>query len=409
MASYVTVNGSANETTTLGFGSTRNLELAQQLVTHINAGIAAATISIKYDSSGTPQAIPAGASGALVQATSSFVAMPHDYSINLVTKSGPAAVLSSGAANEIILSDVKTDLTFLANSGSGSVVAGGGANRVSVGGSDNWSLHTDSGNDIIAALGEVSATIEAGEGANSILLGNGADLVTSTGKDTVVGASGHETINAGRAQSDFVQGNASDLLFIGGSGGVTIHGGNGSDTYLGSTRQTGKQLIVGGSDGNNFLFAGNGVGTLVGAGNNDQLFAYGGEHQLLIAGSGNETLSSAFASGGDTIQAGLGKDVLIGGGGADTFVGGSGDATVTAGYGKQVFEFINHEAGGTELVGGIFDPALIKIHLDGYGRGAVDQTLAQQTIKDGSVTIGLKDGTKVTFQDVTSLNHSNFV
>ncbi|MEA2774436.1 MAG: hypothetical protein QOD93_7398, partial [Acetobacteraceae bacterium] len=44
----------------------------------------------------------------------------------------------------------------------------------------------------------------------------------------------------------------------------------------------------------------------------------------------------------------------------------------------------------------------------GYGPGAIDQALATQTVTQGSVTIGLTDGTKITFQDVTSLNRNNF-
>jgi Ca2+-binding RTX toxin-like protein len=150
------------------------------------------------------------------------------------------------------------------------------------------------------------------------------------------------------------------------------------------------------------------MATLVGGGNNDQLFAYGSQNQSLIAGSGNETLSAAFSAGNDTLTAGPGKDLLIGGAGADTFVGGAGQATVQAGFGKQVFDFINHQAGGTELVQGIFDPASIAIKLDGYGADAINQALATQTVKNGSVTISLTDGTKITFQDVTSLSKSNF-
>lgn len=409
MVSYVTVAGGSNEMVTLGFDSNENFALANQLVRQINAGIAAGRVVTSYDTDGTGPTIPAGASGALIQTSSNFVVLPYNYSIDLVTKPGPTAVLGSGAPNEMILSDVKTDLTFLANSGSGTVVAGGGDNRVSVGGAGDWSVNTGSGSDIIAALGGVNATISAGGGANAILLGDGTDLVTSISKDTVVGGSGDATIDASRAQSDFVRGDGSHLLFIGGLGGATIFGGSGSDTYLGSARQTDRQLVVGGTDGNNFLFAGHGEGTLVGGGNNDQLFAYGSQHQSLIAGSGNETLSAAFASGPDIIRAGSGNDVLIGGSGVDTFIGSSGSTTVTIGYGKEVFEFINHKAGGTELVRGVFDPSSIKIDLEGYGKGSIDQALAHQATTNGSVTVGLSDGTRITFQNVTSLDRSNFI
>ena len=209
--------------------------------------------------------------------------------------------------------------------------------------------------------------------------------------------------------SDFVQGEKSDLLFIGGSGGATILGGTGSDTYFGSAAgPVGEQLIKGGSAGSNLLFAGDGAATLVGGGNNDQLFAYGSTNQVLNAGSGNETLSAAFSSGNDTLAAGLSNGQLIGGTGSDTFLGGGGNATITAGSGRDVYAFINHQAGGNDVVQGVFDPASIQIHLQGYDRSAIHNALASQRTSNGSVTIGLEDGTKITFQDVSSLNRSNF-
>ncbi|HET6307334.1 MAG TPA: calcium-binding protein [Rhodopila sp.] len=409
MVSSVTVGGSGNPTATISFDSQYNLALAERIAAQINAGIGAGTIVTAYDTQGSPPPLPAGVSGVLVQSRSELMVMPRGYTTDLVTKPGTAIVFGSGAPDETILSDKKTDLTFIAVGGSGTVVAGGGDNRLAVGGSGNWSLYTGGGDDIIAALGAVNATIGAGGGDNSILLGNGSDLVISTGDDTISGGSGAETVDATGARRDFVQGDASHLLFIGGAGGATILGGTGSDTYLGSAGSTGKQVIVGGSAGNNFLFAGAGAATLVGGGNNDQLLAYGNAAQLLVAASGNETLSAALSSGNDTLRAGAGRDLLIGGTGADTFIGGSGHSTVTAGTGRQVFTFINHEAGGTELVQGMFDPADIRIDLQGYGHDAINRALASQTVANGSVTISLIDGTKVTFQDVASLNRSNFI
>ena len=409
MVSVVTIHGSSGQDIRIGYDKSSNFLLAQQVAAQINAGIAAGKIVTESDKNGPPPTLPGGVTGAFVQTETPLFIMPPDYTIDLVTKHGSAVVLSSGASDETILSGSKTDLTFLAAAGSGTVVAGGGNNRLSVNGSGNWSLYTGGGNDVIAALGAVNATIGAGAGHNAILLGSGKDVISSTGDDTIIGGSGAETVDATGARADFVQGNASHLLFIGGAGGATIFGGTGSDTYFGSEASTHKQLIVGGSAGNNFLFAGGGAATLGGGGNNDQLFAFGDRHQLLIAASGNETLSAALSTGNDTLKAGSGNDLLVGGAGSDTFVGGSGNATVSSGFGGQVFEFINHAAGGTELVQNIFDPASIKIDLKGYGPGAINEALASQTVSHGSVTIGLSDGTKVTFQDVTSLNRSNFI
>ena len=254
----------------------------------------------------------------------------------------------SSKGDPTILSDEHTSLTFIASAGSGTVVAGGGDNRLAISGSaaDNWSLNTGSGNDVILALGAVNATIAPGGGKNIIQLGSGHDLVISAGRDSIAGGSGQSTIVATNATSDFVQGEKSDLLFIGGSGGVTILGGTGSDTYFGSAAgPVGDQLIKGGSAGSNLLFAGDGAATLVGGGNNDQLFAYGSANQVLNAGSGNETLSAAFSSGNDMLAAGLSNGQLIGGSGSYTFLGGGGNATITAGSGSDVYAFINHRGG----------------------------------------------------------------
>jgi Ca2+-binding RTX toxin-like protein len=409
MASSVTIFGSASKPVTLSFDSTANFALAAQIAARINAGIAAGTLLAESDANGPPPALPGTVSGAYFQASSGIAALPKGYAADVITKPGSAIVFGSGAAGEMILSGETTDLTFIAASGSGSVVAGGGNDRIVVGGTGNWSLSTGNGNDIISAVGTGSATVSAGGGNNAILLGPGKAVVTSAGDDTIYGGTGAETVDATGAHSDFVQGNASHLLFIGGLGGATILGGTGSDTYFGSnTGHAGPQLVTGGTEGNNYLFAGDGAATLTGGGSGDQLFAYGTTGQLLRAGAGNETLSAALSAGNDTLVGGSGKDVLIGGAGSDTFVGGSGHATVTAGIGSQVFDFVNHQAGGTELVQGIFDPSSIKIDLQGYGPNATAEALEDQTVKNGSVTIGLSDGTKVTFQDVTALNRSNF-
>lgn len=410
MVSSVTIQGSTRTPFTIGFDSTTNFALAEQIAAQLNAAIARGALVTAFDTNGTPPAPLPGANGAYVQTTDGLVVLPRGYTTDLVTKTGSAVVFGSGVANETILSDSQTDLTFLASSGSGTVMAGGGSNRLLVSGPGNWSLYTGNGNDIIADLGTGNTTIGGGGGHTAILLGAGNDLVISTGDDTITGGSGSTTIDATGAHSDFVQGHAANLLFIGGAGPVTILGGTGSDTYFGAAYgPTGKQLIAGGSAGNNFLFAGDGAATLIGGGKGDQLFAYGTSSQILIAGAGNETLSAAFSNGNDTLTAGSGKDLLITGGGADTVIGGSGHTTVTAGSGTQVFEFMNHQAGGNELIQGLLDPTAIQIDLLGYGAGAIDAALASQTVKHGSVTIGLTDGTKVTFQDITSLSRSNFI
>ena len=411
MASTVTIPGSSgsSQPITLHFNSPSNFALAEQIAAKISASVLAGHMVIESDANGAPPTLPDTLSGAYVQASAGIVSLPKNYTTDVVTKPGSAIVYGSGAADQMILSGSNTSLTYVAKSGSGTVVAGGGDNRITAGGHGDWSLNSGGGNDIISALSSGAVTVAAGGGHNAILLGNGNDVVTSTGDDTIIGHSGSETVDASGAGADFVRGNSSHLLFAGGMGGATILGGTGSDTYFGAIGGvSGGQMIVGGTAGNNALFAGDGAATLKGGGNNDQLFGYGGKGQVLIAGTGNETLSAAFTSGNDTLQAGSGNSQLIGGLGNDTFVGGTGHATVTAGYGNQVLEFIKGHGGGSEMVQGIADPSSIMISLQGYQPNEAIDALAGQTMSNGSVSIALSDGTKVTFQGVTSLNQSNF-
>jgi Ca2+-binding RTX toxin-like protein len=429
MVQTVTIQGSHNGSIVLGFDATSNFGLAQQLAAYLNTQISDHKLVTEFDQGGSFPILPWGISGAYVQTTSALAILPTGYTTDLITKPGNVAVFGSGAADQAIMSDMNTNLTFDASGGSGTVLAGGGTDRLIITGGPSpdagsadcgpdgkpaaqvstWSLFTGSGNDFISVLGDVNATIGAGGGQNTIVLGSGRDVVISSSSDTVIAGSGAATIDATTAKSDVVVGGSGSLYFLGGTGGATILGGSGSDTYMGSAAgPVGKQLVQGGSAGDNYLFAGNGLATLIGGGKGDQLFAFGSSAQLLMAGLGNETLSAAASFGNDTLSAGSGKDLLIGNAlGSDTFVGGSGAATVNAGFGNNVFEFMKG-LGGSELVTGILDPSAIQIDLVGYGAGEVNHALNTSTVTNGSITIGLTDGTKITFQDVTSLSKSNF-
>jgi Ca2+-binding RTX toxin-like protein len=427
MAQSVTIHGSNDEPIVLGFDATSNFALAQQLSAFLNTEISSFRLVTEPDQGGSFPVLPFGTSGAYVQTTTTLAVLPTGYTTDLISKPGSAVVFGSGAADQAIMSGSTTDLTFTAAGGSGTVVAGGGTTRLMISNppddvrSDdtsrssgaapaNWSLFSGNGNDFISLEGEVNATIGAGGGLNTILLGSGHDLIVSTGSDTILGGSGAVTIDATAARGDLVHAGASDLYFVGGVGGATILGGTGSDTYFGSTAaHVATQLIEGGSGGDNYLFAGNSAATLIGGGRGDQLFASGSSAQWLKAGGGNETLSAAASSGADTLTAGSGRDLLTAGLGADTFVGGAGHATLQAGLGGDVYAFMKGQAGGSELVTGIFDPSTIQIALVGYSAGEADHALSTATVNHGSITIGLTDGTKVTFQDVTSLSKSNFV
>lgn len=403
----VTVPGANHSTVSLTYDSDANALLALHVASVIQAGIAAGTISAADNKSGPPPALSPGVTGELVLSKSGTTLMPKGYDY-VVDPSTSAVVYGNGDANEQVLVG-SGKLSFYATGGSGAVIAGGGADMISIAPTDagGWLIATGNGDDTIRALGGGGDTISVGKGKDLIQLGSGGTYLTTMGSDTVLAGSGSETIDAsGSRGHQVILGNASSLFFIAG-GAATVIGQSGSDTVYGGS---GKDLLEGGTGGNNLLQAGDGRATLVGGGNGDQLYAAGDKAQALHAASGNETLSGAFASGRDTFYGGSGSDQITGGFGKNTFVAGAGAATVTAIPGStNLFEFMKAVGGGSELVMGLTDASQVHIDLVGYPSDEVRYALAHQTTKDGSVTITLTDHTTVTFQNIASLSAGNFV
>jgi len=409
MSGTVSVLGASGKPVFLNYDSSSNFLLAQELAATITKGVEAGTILPASDVTGPPPPLPAGKSGEFVKTLSGLTALPPGYTAAVVTAPN-AFLLGSGGVGQKVLTDEATNLTFLARGGSGTVAAGGGTNQIMIPGSDNgsWSLNTGNGNDVIVAQGGGNDTIAAGTGQNAIQLGSGKDLVTSVGQDLIEAGTGSETVDGTGAVSDQVRGGASDLVFLGGSGPVTILGGTGSDTYIGSTASQGTAVVLGGSAGNNYLFAGGGQTTLFGGGDGDQLFANGFAAQQLHAGSGNETLDGSLSFGQDTFFGGSGTESIVGGAGNDTFVAGSGNATIDASFANNTFLFVNGSAGGTSLVQDLISPSQLKISLSGYGSNEEKYILATQTKVGTGVSITLSDNTRVTFQNITDITKANF-
>jgi Ca2+-binding RTX toxin-like protein len=401
----VTVAGAHGTTVTLTFDTSANVSLAERLAAAITSGVQAGSILPAVDTDGPPPPLPAGKTGEFVQTKDGVTMLPSGYTA-FVNTASDAVVFGSGDAGESVLSSIG-DLTFFATGGSGSVVAGGGENRILVPSTDpgNWSINTGNGDDSVLALGSGNDTINAGAGHNAIMLGSGRDVVQSAGDDTVNAGSGRETITAIGKHHDLIYGNASQLLFVGSAGSATVFGGTGSDTFFGGK---GPDLVYGGTGGNNLLFAGTGKATLFGGGDGDQLFAAGNQAQGLHAGVGNETLFGGFASGADTFYGGTGADQITGGLGSDTFVAGTGSATVTAGLSSNLFVFTNGQAGGTELIQS-FTSGRDQIDLQGYRKNEVAKALKSQQVVGGSDTITLSDNTKITFAGISSLTASDFI
>jgi Ca2+-binding RTX toxin-like protein len=400
----VTVAGAHGKFVTLSFDSASNATLAKQLASAITAGVEAHTILPADSSDGPPPALH-GATGEWIQSTDGLTMLPKGYDA-VVNTSQHSVIFGSGDNSESVLSSTG-NLDFFATGGSGTVVAGGGDNLISVPTTDKgkWGVYTGNGDDTLLLTGSGNDTIDPGGGHNFIQLGDGKSALKSSGDDSVLAGSGSETIAAFGKNSDLIYGIASKLDFIGDQGSASIFGGSGSDTFFGGS---GTNLVYGGSGGNNLLFAGMGNATLFGGGSGDQLFTQGGKAQALHAGAGNETLFGGAGFGADTFYAGPGHDQVFGGIGNDTFVAGTGAATITAVPGNDRFVFVNGQAGGTDSIQG-FMHGLDKVDLQGYGKNEVTKALKSQHVVGTNDTITLSDDTKITFANTTMLTADDFV
>jgi RTX calcium-binding nonapeptide repeat (4 copies) len=265
-----TVTGAHGQTVTLNFDSNANAALASRLAAAITAGVQNGSIIPAVDTDGPPPALPPGKTGEFVQTQTGSTILPHGYKA-FVDTAPNSIVFGSGGKDETVLSSTG-NLDFIATGGSGTVVAGGGNNVISIpqGDKGDWSINTGNGNDNVLASGGGDDTISAGGGHNRLELGTGKDFITSLGNDIIVGSTGQETVAAFGDSSDYVVGNASNLFFVGNGGSATIFGGTGSDTVLGGS---GPDYVVGGTAGHNLLMGGAGTATLIGGGDGDVLKA----------------------------------------------------------------------------------------------------------------------------------------
>ncbi len=302
---------------------------------------------------------------------------------------------SAGFGTSVIFGGTGPDL-ILTSAGPSTVVAGTGADTIITG----------TGTNITGLTGRIPGAY--------IWLGSGPDRVQlGLGNDTVVGGTGAATIGATANALAF--GGGGTMLFLNGTwrstvfgagGAVTVNGGTGSGVFR--TGGGGGEL-VGGSAGGNVLVAGAGASTLFAGGSGDALYAGGGA--MLVAGSGNESLSGGNSTGADLYFAGSGSDLIHGSAtGKDTIYGGSGSATMFAGTGTggDIFGFQSGHAGGSALVEG-FSPGRDAIALQGYAAGTAQFVLGSAVFTANSTTLTLPDGTHITLAGIPSLSAASLI
>ena len=375
---------------------------------------------------------------------------------------GSAADTIDGGDGADSISGNGSSDSLIGGLGNDTISGGDGADFVD-GGLDDDSLLGDAGDDLLSGNdgndfingGAGLDTVDGAEGSDTVNGGADSDLVSGgngndsvgggTGDDSVNGGFGDDTLSAdtgldtldGTDGSDNVKtvadvdqtltdsqvnfagipndtitliaiehawlsgGTSNNVLDATGFtlGGVTLMGGLGSDTLLGTafddvlsagitTDGSGLDLMLdslNSSDGNDSLVGGDGRDTLNGNGGNDTIVAGIGD-DCVIGGAGNDSVDGG--DGNDNVQGNGGADILLGGvgidtldggestdtlrggddgdsifggGGADTIDGGLGDDTIDAGdgndtvFGNDGNDSVGGGAGDDTLVGGLGD------------------------------------------------------
>ncbi|MDG6094356.1 calcium-binding protein [Acetobacter sp. AN02] len=375
---------------------------------------------------------------------------PGDVSSNTLGEPVYIDVAGSTAKQISVEGGSRNGAVLTAGSSGGTYVAGTGDNMFIGGtqsGASGWSVTTGDGNDTVIA-GNGSNSIAAGAGENTIILNNGLSTVNSTGNDTIVGTASDQHVNllGGKStvqigSSAFVHDeSANNRITVGGASTVlggttgTIALGGTSGTVAGGTNDTisasgdatvaltnGGSISTGGAlsflngTGQTTITAAG--GTIFGAGGLDAITNSTTTNPtaslMFVANSGNETLDGANSQNGlvafGNTNLYSGSQVFIGGTASDTLAAGVGDATLTGGSGaSNVFAFRDGVAGGNYTITDFNAASGNVVFLYGYGANEVQNALGTAQATGGSTTIQLSDNSRITFQNVTSLNQSDF-
>ncbi len=239
------------------------------------------------------------------------------------------ATFTGTAANETITpSTVSVSVTrnpqgSLPSNASDTIIGNGGADRLDGGGGDDIIY----GDDFFGA-GTGNDTIYGGAGNDTIYTGNGSNTVDGgAGNDKIAGGSGVDIITGGLG-NDIISGEGGNDTITGGAGDDVIYGddffsaGTGNDTISYASATGGVTVNLSLTTAQNTIGAGI-----------DRLLSI----ENLTGSSFSDTLTGN--SGQNVLTGGGGNDTLNGGGGNDTLIGGLGLDTLTGGVGNDLFDY----------------------------------------------------------------------
>ncbi len=298
----------------------------------------------------------------------------------------------------------------LLNLNNGGHVVGGGTAHLTI--NDNFGSNTISG-------GAGGVTINAAGGYDQLATAaNSSNQVTLTGRNEVLHSAGADHINAAGAYEEV---DATGAATITGAGFNTYNLAGAEQlttscsAYVNVAATGNVRLTDMAGDIKLTVLAGSHVfitdqaatpqggaassATVSGAvsgwvGNNGTLtLATGDAGGMILAGTGQ--MSVTGGAGADNFTAGTGNGNFVLGGGADTMTFGSGNATVTGGAGVDTYHF-RMGAGGHDTITG-FKPGTDLLKFDGFSAAAV----ASGVVTGGNTLLKLTDGTTIQFTGVS--------
>lgn len=293
------------------------------------------------------------------------------YEFNADGTAVAAAIRGGSASDQIFLY------------GTGTASGGTGANRLdasaAAAGTGQIFVSSSSNDTIVAGAGSV--TLAGQTGNHQLVLGGSGPLAAGIGSaSTVTAGTGAETIWATTSLGGNVvdESRASGLVFVGGSGAMTVTG----------------------SQGTNLLYAEPG-----------SVLTYLGNASAgttLVALNGSEVIDASGSAADITLFGGYGSTTLIGGSGNDALWVHAGTATLTGGGGFNWFGFANGAAGGDYVITDF--NANDGVIFYGYGGAAeLAEAFATQTVIGNSTRVSLTDGSTVTFLGLRGLPESQFL
>ena len=318
-----TVIGAGGTTLSIPFATARDATGVAPFFAGLAASVAGGTATVSAAGSGTTTLT--GAS--YLEATTAISAGLGAARAFITTATGQTTLAGGTATNASVIAGLGgLSFTAGASTAAGGGIHVGGGNSLFYAGSvaGNWSMRFSAGNNtVVAASG--ADTIDSGNGNNLAFLGTGNSIVTSEGTDTVIGGAGIST----------VQSIGPGALVFAGSGGLAFTAASGVSTIAGSTAA---ETLVGGSGrmlafgfGPTSYTGGSGADTIVGISSVPGALS-------VVGGSGNGLYFGA-SGGGNQIFGGTGSATILGGGAGDVLsTGGSGTNVVVAGAGAETVD-----------------------------------------------------------------------